>query len=67
MPSAEEPRGGAQPAGKGPRILAAVDGGPAKSSRMEDIESGLVAFAAEIEARGIRSIAVPPSAVTSDA
>jgi O-acetyl-ADP-ribose deacetylase (regulator of RNase III) len=30
------------------------------SSRMEDIESGLTALAAEIKARGIRSIAIPP-------
>jgi O-acetyl-ADP-ribose deacetylase (regulator of RNase III) len=29
-------------------------------SRMEDIESGLVALAEEVRARGIRSIAVPP-------
>jgi O-acetyl-ADP-ribose deacetylase (regulator of RNase III) len=29
-------------------------------SRMEDIESGLVALAEEIRARGIRSIAIPP-------
>lgn len=29
-------------------------------SRIEDIESGLVALAAEIERRGIRSVAVPP-------
>ena len=30
------------------------------ASRMEDIESGLTALVAEIQARGIRSIAVPP-------
>jgi O-acetyl-ADP-ribose deacetylase (regulator of RNase III) len=29
-------------------------------SRMEDIDSGLVALAAEVRSRGIRSIAVPP-------
>ncbi|AGX88303.1 type II toxin-antitoxin system antitoxin DNA ADP-ribosyl glycohydrolase DarG [Candidatus Symbiobacter mobilis] len=30
------------------------------NSRMEDIESGLAALVAEIQARGIRSIAIPP-------